>query len=199
MIYGMSEMEVSGSNPMSSAKARDLLVQIAAGDRTAFEGFAREVTPFVHARVSKIVWDQGAAEDVTQAVMLKVWTGASRFNSGRGNAFAWLTTICRNTAIDHRRVEQRHQRIFSAVKETAEVLDDNVLDETLASEERSEVQQALASLNTTQRDAIQLAYFEGLTYVEVAERLGEPEGTVKARIRRGMIQLSRLLGESHVN
>ena len=99
MIYGMSGTEVSGSNPMSSAKARDLLIRIADGDRTAFEAFATEITPFVHSRVSRIVWDQGAAEDVTQAVMLKVWTGASRFNSDRGNAFAWLTTICRNTAI----------------------------------------------------------------------------------------------------
>lgn len=190
---------MSGLNPMSSARARDLLIGIAGGDRTAFDIFAREVTPFVHARVSRIIWDQAAAEDVTQVVMLKVWTGANRFNSGRGNAFAWLTTMCRNTAIDHCRVEQRHQRISDAAKESAEVLDDNVLDETLAAAERREVRIALASLNSSQRDAIQLAYFEGLTYVEVAERLGEPEGTVKARIRRGMIQLSRLLGETHVN
>ena len=199
MIYDMSETEVSGSNPMSSAEARDLLVRIADGDRTAFESFAKEVTPFIHARVSRIVWDSGAAEDVTQAVMLKVWTGASRFNSGRGNAFAWLTTICRNAAIDHRRVEQRHQRIFTAAKETTRVLDDNGIDETLLAVEQRNLREALASLNESQRNAIQLAYFEGLTYVEVAERLGEPEGTVKARIRRGMIQLSRLLGETHVN
>ena len=175
---------MSGSNPMSSSAARDLLVRIAEGDRVAFESFARQVAPFIHARVTRIVWDPVAAEDVTQAVMLKVWTGADRFNSGRDNAFAWLTTICRNTAIDHRRVEQRHERIVTAAEKEVSVPADSVLD---------------ASLSASQRDAIQLAYFEGLTYVEVAERLGEPEGTIKARIRRGMIQLSRLLGGTHVN
>ncbi len=188
-------------NPLSAVEARALLTRIAAGDRQAFEVFARATTPFVHGRVSKIIWDTGVAEDATQAVLLKVWTHAGRFSEGRGNAFAWLTTICRNTAIDHLRSEDRIRRIDAVAEKVAETQtpSDGVLTETIHREDQREIYAALSMLNPSQQNAIKLAYFEGLTYVEVAEQLGEPEGTVKARIRRGMIQLARLLGETHVS
>ena len=182
---------------VSPDRAAELMYRIADGDRHAYEEFVRSVGPFVFGRALRVVSDRSLAEDVTQTVLATVWTKADRFHEGRGNLFAWLQTLTRNAAVDLLRVEGRHRRNSAYLLDGARI-ETTELGDNLDREHSSRmIKDALAQLGESQRKAIELAYFEDLSYVEVAERLGEPEGTVKSRIRRGMQQMARLVGDEH--
>lgn len=185
------------TNPgsLSPSEANTLVRLVAQQDRSAFATIVAEYGSFVVARALKITKSTEAAEDVAQTVFSNVWTKANQFDTSRGNLFAWLSILTRNASIDHLRVEGRHTRIASTMKQQLAPTSPAVGRDIEREEQRAEVRKALSELGDSQRKAIELAYFEGLTYVEVADRLGEPEGTVKSRIRRGLQQLARLVGE----
>jgi RNA polymerase sigma-70 factor (ECF subfamily) len=134
--------------------------------------------------------DRAAAEDVTQEVFLRIWRNADRFDPERGRAEAWIATIARNAARDALR-----RRGAAPVDELADAVDPaaDPLSEVADASQAVELQAAVASLAPASREVIELAYWQGLSQVEIAERLGLPLGTVKTRTRRGLALLAETL------
>jgi RNA polymerase sigma-70 factor (ECF subfamily) len=134
---------------------------------------------------------------VTQEVLIEVWRTAPRYDPTQGSAMGWILTIARHRAIDRVRSEQasrdRVERVASGQLEREH---DHVSEEVIRSSDRSAVSHALASLGNLQREAIELAFFGGLTQSEIAGRLGVPLGTIKTRIRDGMLRLQETLSTS---
>ncbi len=143
----------------------------------------------------RILNSRPEAEDILQEVFLQVWRRAADFDEQRGRPFTWLVTLARSRAIDRLRMLASRERLAaSAAREVSDEASDAVLD-AFRSEQREIVAGALAELPEEQRRALMLAYFEGLTQSEIATRLGTPLGTVKTRMRSGMIKLRELLGK----
>jgi RNA polymerase sigma-70 factor (ECF subfamily) len=143
----------------------------------------------------RILNSREEAEDVLQEVFLQVWRRAANFDERRGRPFTWLVTLTRSRAIDRLRQLNSRERFVSS---DSELLVDSVLDpaqDAVRSEQRDLVAGALAELSEDQRRTLTLAYFEGLTQTEIAARLSSPLGTVKTRMRSGMIKLRELLSQ----
>lgn len=170
------------------------------GDERALAALYDRYAPALLGLVMRIVRDQADAEAVLMKAFLQAWRSADSFDAERGSVIGWLTIIARSRALDFVRTESRRERRepLNEDREAPLVLvDDSVHADPSAAVEAQETRQtveaALASLQPAQRAAIELAYFEGLTHVEVAERLAEPLGTIKTRIRLGMIKLRESL------
>lgn len=169
---------------------QESIAAVARGDQAALSRLYDDTSGLVYGLVLRILRDDGAAEEVTLDVYQQVWRRAATYDAERGRPSTWLLTIARSRAIDRLRATARERG-----RETLEVhpdLVDPAADPGAATEgeeRRRQVLDALATLPPEQRQAIDLAFFSGLTHVEVAERLGEPLGTIKTRIRTGMIRL----------
>jgi RNA polymerase sigma-70 factor (ECF subfamily) len=170
-----------------------LLRRVGLGDHAAFAELYDAVAGRVHGTVLGVVRDLAQAEEVTQEVFVEVWRIAPRFEDGRGSAAAWITTIAHRRAVDRVRSEQsarvRADADARRVEAPRDVVADTVVDDAQGSFDRARVRRALGRLTEPQRQSIELAYFGGHTYREVALLLGLPEGTIKTRIRDGMIRL----------
>ena len=181
--------------PSEAEQLRSLVAATAAGNEAAFDQLVQRTVRFVTGRCLAVVRSRDLADDATQRVYVKVWQQAARFDAERGSVIAWLSVIARNTSVDLVRTEERaSRRIDLATQEmstTAHVLPDH----GVAFAERSALADALAELPEDQRRPIELAYFGDLSYQQVASELGQPEGTVKSRIRRGMLRLAELMEE----
>ncbi len=162
------------------------------------ELYDRHVT-MVHGLGLKILRDPTEAEDLVQDVFLHLWRRAELFDGERGQFTGWLVSLTRNRAIDRlraRRTRERKGDEFEAEVATGPVSWTPGPDESAyVGELRGAVAKALAVLPDAQRTALEMAYFGGMSHSEIAERLAAPLGTVKARIRQGMIRLRDLLGE----
>jgi RNA polymerase sigma-70 factor (ECF subfamily) len=171
----------------------DLLRRVGQGDRVSFEQLYDRFSGVLFATALRILNDHEAAEDVLQDVFLQIWEKAPLYDSARGKPLTWAITLTRNKSIDRLRSVQRRYRLQDQVEreaESAEHFDDRSSVETVDLLEKGQlIREAMAGLPKEQRHAIELAFFSGLTQTEIAERLGEPLGTVKARIRRGMLKL----------
>ena len=144
--------------------------------------------------IRKRVPDTEEAEDILQDVFIQVWRQAKDFDEKRGRPFTWLVTLARSRAIDRLRQFGARQRLATgAAQEQTETVSD-ALSDTIRVAERDKVRKALAELPDEQRDTLVLAYFEGLTQSEIAAKLNAPLGTIKTRMRSGMIKLRALLG-----
>jgi len=174
-----------------------LLQRIAERDAVSFQTFYRKYSGLMFATISNVLNDHHDAEDVMQEVLVQVWNKAHLYEPRKGKPLTWLTTMARNRAIDRIRSKQRRSRLnddFEVENKNVQPEFDVSGRETLEDKERDNiVQRAVSKLNPDQREAIHLAYFSGLTQAEVAERLREPLGTVKARIRRGVNRLETLI------
>lgn len=175
------------------------LEQIARGDERAFVQLYDAFSGLLFGYLQRFIFEVSDAEDVLQDVFLQVWRRAAQYDRAAGKPVNWILTMARNKALDWRR---KHGRTDRALEKMGSELEARVrvMEEpgegAAAREASSRVQAALASLAAAQREAICLAFFEGLTQTEISARLGEPLGTVKARIRRGMLQLrDRLVRE----
>ena len=145
--------------------------------------------------VMRILNNREEAEDVLQEMFLQVWRRAADFDESRGKPFTWLVTLARSRAIDRlRSLAARERTNAASVRDPTEAVS-NAVDDALRSEQRGVVSRALSQLPDEQKVALILAYFEGLTQSEIAARLGAPLGTVKTRMRSGMIKLRELLAD----
>ncbi|MDK2742696.1 MAG: sigma-70 family RNA polymerase sigma factor [Nitrospira sp.] len=172
-----------------------LIALTAQGDQSALATFYDRTSPQVFGLVVKILNNREAAEEVTLDVYTQVWRQAHTYDRTRGAPGAWLMMVARTRAIDRFRAGAvEHGRVESLDKVEFFASDDETPEQGVEGQERRRyVQQALALLNEEQRQAIALAYFYGLTQSEIAEKLQLPLGTVKTRIRLGMIKLREAL------
>jgi len=172
-----------------------LIRQVARGDADAFDAVYDQVAPTVFGIVRRVIRDPAQSEEVTQDVLLEVWRNAAKFDSGRGSAAAWVTTLAHRRAVDRVRSVQkesdRERRIAAAV-----VPYDEVAEAVESSLERERVRRCLGSLTELQRESVTLAYYGGYTYSQVASLLGVPDGTIKTRMRDALIRLRDCLGVS---
>ncbi|MFD4574358.1 sigma-70 family RNA polymerase sigma factor [Streptomyces sp. NPDC058417] len=175
--------------------ADELLVLVGGGDQTAFEQLYALVSGPVFGLVRRVVRDPAQSEEVSQEVLLELWRSAARFDPARGSALSWILTLAHRRAVDRvrsaRAAGEREQREAQRSHSPAF---DQVTEEVEAGLEREWVRRCLRRLTALQRQSVTLAYYDGYTYREVAERLSLPLGTVKTRMRDGLTRLRDCLG-----
>lgn len=186
--------------PASAPPDPDLIAQAARGDERAIAALYDRYGGVLYAVAYRIVGQRADAEEVVVDAFAQAWRDAPRFEAGRGSVAGWLTMIARSRALDLVRARSRRDRITaSAAAEhpgDSPALGDWRPDPAGSydhGERRRHVQQALQALSPPQRQAIELAFFEGLSQSEIAERLQEPLGTIKTRVRLGMQKLRESL------
>jgi len=169
----------------------NLLVRVAAGEERALGALYDRIAAAAYGLASRITGDTAAAEDVVQESLLRVWRRAEQYDPGRGAARAWLLRLVRNAAIDHVRARGSRDRAEQGAGiDVEESVAPERPDEALLRLERGRrVRAALEDLPHEQRRAIETAYFEGLSHSEIAAREGAPLGTIKTRIRDGVMRL----------
>jgi RNA polymerase sigma-70 factor (ECF subfamily) len=173
----------------------ELIHAISRGDEDALAFLFDRYRSILFSIILRIVISREEAEDVLQEVFLQVWNKARDFDESRGKAFTWLATLARSRAIDRlRSLGARERAVDEATRETVDVVSDAEIDSMYA-EKRKRVQQALAQLPEEQRRVLLMAYFEGCSQSEIAHRLNTPLGTVKTRMRSGMIRLRESFGD----
>ena len=174
----------------------ELLHAIARGDEQALASLYDRYRVILFSLVLRILHSRDDAEDVLQELFLQVWKRASDFDESRGRPFTWLVTLARSRAIDRlRSLSARDRAVTESVRAAAPDEWVDAVDDAIRSEQSAVVRRALAELPEEQRRALLLAYFEGLTQTEIAARLGAPLGTIKTRMRSGMLKLRELLRE----
>jgi RNA polymerase sigma-70 factor (ECF subfamily) len=200
-IGGMSPADLPARSPAPGPGGDDrdtdldwLLHRVARGDMAAFEAVYGALAGPVYGLICKVVRDPAQSEEVAQEVLLEVWRSASRFDRSRGSAQTWVMTIAHRRAVDRVRSAsaqaQREQRSAAAVSVAA----DEVADEVEASLDRERVRRCLETLTELQRESVTLAYYGGYSYKEVAGLLSVALGTIKTRIRDGLIRMRDCLG-----
>jgi RNA polymerase sigma-70 factor (ECF subfamily) len=174
----------------------ELMERLSYRDLQAFRVLYQRFGSLVYSTCLRIVRDSQVAEDVTQEIFLRIWRKPERYVAQRGRFLTWLTSVTRNRAVDEVRSRNRRFRHETASPEEQEreiagpETNDPALTAELADQRRL-ILAAMAGLPEEQRQVIELAYFGGLTQAEIAERLSQPLGTVKTRIRLGMRKLRR--------
>ncbi len=188
-----------GSDADQSAFAPDatdeLLSRSATGDQASFGELYDLLSPRVFGLVRRLVVDQAQSEEVTQEVFLEVWQSAPRFDPNKGRAIGWIMTIAHRRAVDRIRAAQasRDRDTRIGIRDLPQEFD-QVAEAVEVRIEHGRVVDAMSRLSDAQREAVGLAYYGGLTQSEIADRLGIPLGTVKTRLRDGMIRLRDELG-----
>jgi RNA polymerase sigma-70 factor, ECF subfamily len=176
-----------------AADAR-LLGLVATGDRDAFTELYDRFSRPLYSTALRILNDPSEAQDIVHDAFVAVWEKAAAYEISRGTAFSWALTLTRNRAIDRLRSRRRRAELLDASAPSDLGLDENssglgAAAAASASDRASTVRAAVATLPVDQQHALELAFFSGLTQEEIAVRLATPLGTIKARIRRGLIKL----------
>lgn len=173
----------------------DLIVRSAEGDESAFTRLYDAASPRLFGLVLRILRDRAQSQEVCQEVFLEIWRTAARFDPDRGSPLTWMMTIAHRKSVDRIRSAEASSRRDTRYVETSHEVEYDVTAEAASSSmDGQRVSAALAALAPGQRNALELAYFGGLTHSEVAEKLGVPLGTAKTRIRDGLIKLRAALG-----
>jgi RNA polymerase sigma-70 factor (ECF subfamily) len=181
-----------------SVDTTSLLPSVAQGDTNAFEQLYDRHSGVLYAVLLRILGSPDDAQEVLQETFVKAWSNAVSFDATRGSEIAWLITIARSRGIDRLRARTvRGDREHEAGREisirTGDVEKTTGADNAIASQEHMAVRSALAELPPPQRTALELAYFDGLSQSEIAEKTGEPLGTIKTRMQLGMKKLRERL------
>jgi RNA polymerase sigma-70 factor (ECF subfamily) len=186
------------AEPDDRAIELDLLARVAQRERVAFEELYARYRNILYATALKFLKDDADAQDVVQEVFIQIWDKAKLYDPAKGKPLTWALTLTRNRSIDRIRAIQRRTRLRddfqkeSTVDESAGIRE--ALSEVDASEKGQVLRDAVNRLSPQQRKVIELAYFRGYTQSEIADRLGEPLGTIKARARRALLKLKETLG-----
>jgi RNA polymerase sigma-70 factor (ECF subfamily) len=169
----------------------ELLRRIAAGDAEAFGQLYDRTSRVLFSMARQILRNDAAAEDLLQDVYVQVWDRAGSFDESLGRPITWLITLTRNRAVDRLRSSQRFERMIEAAQQESALTSagNAAVEPEMDGDQRRVIRAALNGLSAEQRQALDMAFFGGLTQSEIAEELKVPLGTVKARIRRGMLQL----------
>lgn len=182
-----------GAADVEEPDLTDLLARVAQGDHRAFEAVYGELVGPVYGVACYVLRNPAQSEEVAQEVLLEIWRTASRFDPDRGTVAAWALTIAHRRAVDRVRSEgASSRREQKAAPETGPGCD-YVAEVVQASLDRQRVRRCLDSLTARQRESIKLAYYGGYSYPQVAQLLGVPLGTVKSRIRDGLINMRTAL------
>ena len=183
------------ARPAGDGALEGLLTLVARGDEQAFAELYQRVAPAVFGLVSKVVRDPAQSEEVTQEVFVELWRTASRFDPARGTARSWIMTCAHRRAVDRvRSAESAARRDDLDGRRDQGRPYDEVVEQVETSLEREHVRRGLEALTDLQREAVVLAYYGGYSHREIAELLGVPSGTVKTRLRDGLIRLRDHLG-----
>ncbi|GAA5115060.1 ECF RNA polymerase sigma factor SigK [Haloechinothrix salitolerans] len=200
-MHGATPERPSSGTPDLRAVAQsghqDLMSQVARGDEHAFAELYDLLAERVYGLVLRVMRDPAQSEEVTQEVFVELWRTASRFQSERGSVTSWAMTIAHRRAVDRVRSSQstidREARMAASQRDTPF---DSVADEVANRFEQHQVRNCLDTLTELQRESVGLAYYQGYTYGEVARLLDTPLGTIKTRLRDGLIRLRDCLGVS---
>ena len=182
--------------PAADGLQKQLLRRIAAEDRQALADLYDQLAGSLFAIAYRILGDRHEAEEVIQDVFVQIWDKAATFDPVMAAPFTWALSITRNRSIDRLRSRQRRARLMDDLEHATEVNSTPGApgsDFHLADDELTTIRSAVHSLPLEQRQAIEMAFFGGKTHLEIAEELQEPLGTIKARIRRGMLRLRESL------
>ncbi|BBX75086.1 sigma-70 family RNA polymerase sigma factor [Mycobacterium shinjukuense] len=181
--------------PRVSSDLDAVLRRVARRDDAAFAEFYDHTKSRVYGLVSRVLRDTGYSEETTQEIYLEVWRNAAEFDAAKGSALAWLLTMAHRRAVDRVRREQAgSQRESRYAAATADPASDVVAESAIAGDERRRVTECLDGLTDAQRECIELAYYGGLTYVEVSQRLATNVSTIKSRMRDALRGLRNCLG-----
>ena len=190
----MKALQSPSEHSARSQEIAALIHRAAAGDQHAVSELYDATSRMVYGLVLRILGDEAAAEEVLLDVYMQVWRQASAYDAGRGAPLAWLATIARSRAIDRLRAGRQEWQRARSLETVSQLSTGESLEEAAyVTELREVVRGALGTLSPEQREALELAYYGGLSHSEIAERLGQPLGTIKTRIRLGMMKLRALL------
>ena len=172
-----------------------LLARVAQGDQAAFAALYDQIAPRVLGLVRRLLRDHAQSEEVTQEIFLEIWQTATRYDSAKGGASTWIMTMAHRRAVDRVRASQasRDRDTKIGIRDY-DAQYDNVSETVQTRVEHERVEKAMLRLTELQRQAVSLAYYGGYSHSEVANLLSVPIGTVKTRLRDGMIRLRDELG-----
>lgn len=190
------------SNTAAEASDEGLLARVAESDVTAFERLYDTHSSTLYALLLRMLGSPEDAQEVLQETFVQIWNRAAMFDASRGSEIAWLISIARSRGIDRMRSRRlRGEREQEATREisarTSFVSKDEASELAIANEQQKVVRAALSELPESQRIALELAYFEGLSQTEIATKLNEPLGTIKTRMQLGMKKLRERLREAY--
>lgn len=178
----MSSAELIGGTADNS-----LVSAVRSGDENAMAMLYDRYSSIVYSVALRVLGDTGAAEDVLQEVFMQLWRNPGGFDSSRGNLAAWLAVISRNRAID----AVRKRRPDTDIADVIVSVEPDLAGDAERARAMEKVRGALGAMQSAQRSALEMAYFEGLTHTEIAAKTGEPLGTIKTRIRAGLLALRK--------
>lgn len=172
----------------------DLLIRVGRGDERAFGALFDALGASVYGMAKRVIRDPARAEEVSQEVFIQVWQSAARFDASRGNAKSWVLTLAHRRAVDAVRHDQAATNRENKYDWSNGPDYDEVAETVTISLEHEQVRRCLDSLTDLQREAVNLAYYKGYTYAEVAESLSANPATVKTRMRDGLVRLRDCMG-----
>lgn len=193
----MTRIEPVGDGPGTAAETlEDVIGRVARGDREAFDQVYKQLAAPVYGLIRRVLRDPAQSEEVAQEVLVEMWRTAARFDREKGSVRTWAMTLAHRRAVDRVRSEQAAADRELRVGRQAPVAsaEDDVAETVEARLDQQRVRHCLGALTELQRESVRLAYYVGYTYREVAEVLGSPLGTVKTRLRDGLIRLRDCLG-----
>ena len=180
---------------------REMLLRVSQGDQAAFSALYDRLSGPLYSLALKMLGDPSDAQDAIQEVFVQMWSRAKTYDPEKSSVFSWAVLLTRSRTIDRLRARDRRLRVVAActadetkITEAADASTvESAADTANKNDEAAHVRSLLNNLPSEQRQAIDLAFFGHLTHHEIAARLGQPLGTVKARIRRGLLKLREQL------
>ena len=193
-------MQIGTNHPSERDVAEELIERLVARDQRALDCLYKRYVGVMYSLALRITRDRAEADEVVVESLWQIWQQASRYDPTRGHLSAWILTITRSRALDRLRLKRRHSSVVEPLVDSvlfeASCIDPghNPEQDFWQAERNRRVHAAFAELAPAQRKVIELAYYDGLSHTEIAEAVGEPLGTVKTRIRLGMMNLREKLG-----